>query len=64
MQQDRHYKGGVYDFVCEARLESDPEVTMIVYRAPDGSVWTRPRDVFFGVVEVDGVNVVRFARIV
>ena len=22
----RHYKGGIYEIVCEARLEADPEV--------------------------------------
>jgi len=64
MQQYRHYKGGIYDLVCEARLESDPAVTMMVYRAADGSVWTRPRDVFFELVEIDGTKVARFAPIV
>jgi len=58
----RHYKGGLYDFVCEATLESDLSA-MIVYRAADGSIWTRPKDVFFQLIEVDGVTVQRFVEI-
>ena len=55
----RHYKGGLYELVCEATLESDL-TPMIVYRAADGSVWIRPRDVFFQLIEVDGKTVQRF----
>ena len=58
----RHYKGGLYDFVCEATLESDLS-PMIVYRAADGSIWTRPKDVFFQLIEVDGITVQRFVAI-
>jgi hypothetical protein len=59
----RHYKGGIYEMVCEARLESDPNVIMIVYKSSDGSIWTRPRDVFFELVEYEGNIVQRFAPI-
>ena len=59
MQRFRHYKGGLYEFVCEATLESDLS-TMIIYRAADGSIWARPKVVFFEVIEVDGVKVQRF----
>ena len=62
MQQFRHYKGGIYDLVCEATLESDMS-PMIVYTAADGSFWTRPKDVFFQMIEVDGVLVQRFVPI-
>ncbi len=57
----RHYKGGIYEHVCEARLEADPSVTMVIYRAADGTLWTRPRAAFFELVEVDGQQVRRFA---
>lgn len=58
----RHYKGGVYEFVCEARLEPDPSVTMMVYRShADGTIWTRPKEVFFEMVEHEGRQVPRFA---
>lgn len=63
MVRYRHYKGGLYELVCEATLESDPTITMIVYKAANGSIWTRPASVFFELVEVDGVKVPRFARL-
>lgn len=59
----RHYKGGIYEIVCEAKLESDPAVIMMVYRSSDGSVWTRPRDVFFELIQHEGKTVQRFAPI-
>jgi hypothetical protein len=60
--QYRHYKGGLYEHVCVATLESD-HTEMIVYRAANGSIWTRPKDVFFELVEVDGRKVPRFAPV-
>jgi hypothetical protein len=59
----QHYKGGIYELVCEATLESDPKVTMIVYRAANGTIWTRPASVFFELVERDGTLVPRFKPI-
>jgi hypothetical protein len=59
----RHFKGGIYDVICEATLESDPAVTMIVYRAANGTIWTRPSSVFFEQVACDGKMVPRFAPI-
>lgn len=59
----RHYKGGIYEFVGEATLESDL-TPMIVYRSPDGGLWVRPRAVFFELVTgLDGQPVSRFAPI-
>ena len=60
--QYRHYKGGLYELVCFATLESDLS-EMVVYRAADGSIWTRPKDVFFQLVEVDGQLIPRFAPV-
>lgn len=62
-RQYRHFKGGIYNFICAARLESDPEVTMIVYTAADGSYWTRPNTVFFEKIEHQGQIVQRFTPI-
>jgi hypothetical protein len=56
----RHYKGGVYELVCEAVLEAD-HTPVMVYRGEDGVVWVRPRDAFFETVELDGARVPRFA---
>lgn len=60
--QYRHYKGGFYELVCMATLESDLS-EMVVYRAADGSIWTRPKAVFFQLIEVDGALVPRFAPV-
>ena len=62
MTRYRHYKGGLYELVCEATLEADL-TPMIVYKAGNGSVWIRPRAVFFEMIEVDGKQVQRFAPI-
>ena len=59
----RHYKGGIYELVCEAALEAD-HTPVMVYRGQDGTVWVRPRAVFFEAVMVDGEAVPRFASIV
>lgn len=59
MQRYRHYKGGIYEFVCEARLEADC-TPVIVYRGEDGAVWVRPRERFFEQVEYEGRQVPRF----
>lgn len=58
----RHYKGGEYELVCEATMEADL-APLIVYRAANGSIWCRPRAVFFEEIEVDGKRVQRFTPI-
>jgi hypothetical protein len=58
----RHYKGGIYDLVCEAELEAD-HTSVIVYRGQDGRTWVRPKPAFFETIEHDGVRVARFALI-
>jgi hypothetical protein len=60
--QYRHYKGGLYELVCEATLEADL-TPMIIYRAHDGSIWARPKAVFFELIEVEGMMVPRFAPV-
>ena len=59
----KHFKGGIYDFICEAKLESNPLINMVVYKACDGSTWVRPRDVFYELVEHEGKIVRRFEPI-
>ncbi|MGN6668239.1 MAG: DUF1653 domain-containing protein [Trinickia sp.] len=58
----RHYKGGIYELVCEATMEAD-HTPLVVYRASDGSIWCRPKAVFFEWVEVNGAKVQRFVEI-
>ena len=59
-QQFRHYKGGIYEFVCEATMEAD-HTPLIIYRAANGSIWARPKSVFFEQLEIDGQTVQRFS---
>ncbi len=59
----RHYKGGIYEIVCEAKLESDPNVTLMIYKSDQGLIWARPKDVFFESVQHEGRTVPRFARV-
>ena len=58
----RHYKGGLYELVCEATLESDL-TPLIIYRAADGSIWARPKAVFFEEITVDGKTLQRFTAL-
>jgi len=57
----RHYKGGIYEIVCEAKLEADPTVTLMIYKSDEGMVWARPKDIFFESVQYEGKTVPRFA---
>ena len=51
----RHYKGGEYEWLCEATYEPDPTIKMTVYRAANGTIWTRTSTMIHEMVEVDGV---------
>lgn len=47
----KHYKGGIYTYICDATLEwcpNDPNSHVIVYEGEDGRKWVRPRNEFFG----------------
>jgi len=59
----KHFKGGVYELICEATLESNPHIVMVVYRSSEGTCWVRPRDVFYELLEQDGKLVHRFEPI-
>jgi hypothetical protein len=59
----RHYKGGIYEIVCEAKLESDPTVIMMIYKSENGMIWARPKQIFFESVQYEGEVVPRFAPI-
>lgn len=56
----RHYKGGIYEYICTASLESDPQKKLVIYRAADNSVWARDETNFFETIEFDGKPVPRF----
>lgn len=59
----RHYKGGLYEWIGDATLESDL-TPMTVYRSADGRLWGRPTAVFVELIDVQGEKVPRFAAVV
>ena len=61
----RHFKGGYYRFITEV-TNSETQEKEVVYQALYGEykVWTRPADMFYGQVNIDGVYVYRFKEVV
>lgn len=60
----RHFKGGLYEVVTVAKLESDPTVQLVIYKSLEsGLVWARPWEDFFGTVEKDWYSGPRFEEI-
>lgn len=61
----RHFKGGYYRFITEV-TNSETQEKEVVYQALYGEhkVWTRPADMFYGKVNVDGVEIDRFSEVV
>lgn len=74
MKQDivgryRHYKGNLYEVIGVA-THSESLDELVVYKAlyetPDNpfeSLWVRPKEMFFEVVTVGGVEQPRFAKL-
>ena len=64
MRKFRHYKGGLYEYICEAR-HSETEEEFVVYRPlyNDSGIWVRPKKMFFEDVIVDGRKVPRFQEV-
>lgn len=55
----RHFKGGVYEVICEAK-HSETGEEMVVYRNTEsGETWVRPKEMFFGKKD----DVQRFTKI-
>ena len=61
----RHFKGGYYRFITEV-TNSETQEKEVVYQALYGEhkVWTRPAGMFYGKVNVDGVEIDRFTEVV
>lgn len=60
----RHYKGNFYEYLGEV-TDSETSEVKVVYQAVCGQheVWVRPKEMFFGNVEVDGKLVPRFEKV-
>ena len=57
----QHFKGGLYEVLFCATAEATRE-RVVVYRAADGSAWTRPVANWNEQVEQDGRRVPRFRK--
>jgi len=58
----QHYKGGIYTLIgCGKHTESREE--LVAYTDKYGELHFRPKDMFLGKVEVEGVMVDRFKEI-
>ncbi len=60
----RHFKGGKYKVLAIGQ-DSETLVPVVVYQALYGShqIWVRPKDMFFGLVNKDGIEQRRFTEI-
>ena len=60
----RHYKGRHYDVIGVAR-HSETLEPVVVYRPlyGEGALWVRPHAMFVETVDVDGLEVPRFAPV-
>lgn len=43
----KHYKGGIYEFICCAAQESNNQPVVVYKSTINGDIWTRPLDEFF-----------------
>ncbi|MCQ2288535.1 MAG: alpha/beta fold hydrolase [Muribaculaceae bacterium] len=60
----RHFKGGMYRYVCSA-LDSETQERKVVYQAlyGNGAFWVRPEKMFFETIERDGRRMARFTEV-
>ncbi len=60
----RHFKGGKYIVLAEGQ-DSESLIPVVIYQALYGEhkVWVRPKEMFYGTVEIDGTEFPRFKEI-
>lgn len=59
----RHFKGGVYE-VLGLVTHSETQEELVLYRHEgEEALWVRPKDMFFGIKEIQGEAVQRFVKI-
>ena len=72
----KHYKGNFYEVVGTARFSEDITTEYVIYKQlydsvsqegitlPAGTMWARPKEMFAEMVEINGIGVKRFARVI
>ena len=60
----RHYKGNEYEVIGEG-THTETEERLVIYRSvkDPAVIWVRPYEMFFEMVEVDGLTVPRFTKL-
>lgn len=60
----RHFKGGKYVLLAIGK-DSESMKDVVIYKAlyDDGKIWVRPKEMFFGNVMKDGIEIPRFQEI-
>ena len=58
----RHYKGGIYELICNDVKHTETGESLVVYRSCRNPLWTwaRPESMFYGLVNVGDELVPRF----
>ena len=59
----KHFKGGLYEVVGVAKHSETLEEMVLYHHQGESELWVRPKDMFFGTKEIDGVSVQRFEKI-
>lgn len=62
MKKYKHFKGGVYTFICLAK-HSETGETLVIYKDRDENTFARPYEMFFDKVEHEGKQVQRFIEL-
>lgn len=62
MKKYKHFKGGIYTFLFEALQENTNEI-LVIYKNEKGEIFARPKDEFFGYVELNNEEIKRFKEI-
>ncbi len=62
-EQYKHFKGGLYELICEA-TDSETQSDLVVYKSlNDGRVWVRPKKMFFEKVKIGEKTIPRFKKL-
>lgn len=60
----KHYRGGEYEVLCIARLESDVSKEMVIYTSLEHrDVWARPVNEFTEYLQLENYTGPRFIKI-
>ena len=58
----RHFKGGAYEVIGTGKHSETVEELVVYKSLKDGSIWLRPRQMFFEKVKVGNKLVTRFSK--